>query len=153
MPLTNNHKVLLIDMDDVLCDFVGSYEAARAGNPDMLFPQAEYGFFRKLPEVQGAVDAVHELSRQFNLYFLSAPSVHNPMSYTEKRVWIEEHLGFEFCERLILSCNKGLLKGDFLVDDRTNGHGQDNFEGELVEFGSARFPDWETVKKYLLSTS
>jgi 5'(3')-deoxyribonucleotidase len=48
-------------------------------------------------------------------------------------------------EKLIISPNKGLLKGDILIDDIVEGKGQEHFEGELIHFGSAKFPDWESV--------
>ncbi|WP_122072953.1 hypothetical protein [Pseudophaeobacter sp. EL27] len=150
MPFSSSKKTCFVDMDDVMCDFLGAYQKAIEHNPAMTFPQAEHGFFRRLPEVEGAVDAVKTLAQTFDLWILSAPSVFNPMSYTEKRVWVEEHLGFDFCERLILSCNKGFMKGDFLVDDRVRGHGQELFEGEIVQFGSASFPSWDEVLRYLL---
>ena len=47
--------------------------------------------------------------------------------------------------------NKNLNKGDFLIDDRTkNGAGE--FEGELILFGSEKFPDWDEVVEYLLDS-
>jgi 5'(3')-deoxyribonucleotidase len=55
-----------------------------------------------------------------------------------------------FYKRLIISHRKDLNRGDFLVDDRTkNGAGE--FEGELIQFGSERFPNWKAVVPYLLS--
>jgi len=36
-----------------------------------------------------------------------------------------------------------------LIDDWTYGHGQENFDGEIIEFGSINFPSWEEVNKYL----
>jgi 5'(3')-deoxyribonucleotidase len=60
----------------------------------------------------------------------------NPWSYTEKRVWVEQHLGFAFVERLIICPNKALLNGDILVDDQTSGRGQELFTGRLWQFGS-----------------
>ena len=81
---------------------------------------------------------------------LTAPSTKNPLSYTEKRLWIENHFSYPFTERLIISPNKGLFKGDFLVDDNTSGKGQENFEGELIQFGSQSFPDWTSVLQRLL---
>ncbi len=52
-------------------------------------------------------------------------------------------------KKLILSHNKGLLKGDFLIDDRTV-NGVSEFEGEHIHFGSENFPNWESVIKYML---
>jgi hypothetical protein len=39
--------------------------------------------------------------------------------------------------------------GDYLIDDRTkNGAGE--FKGELIHFGTDKFPDWDSVLEYLL---
>jgi hypothetical protein len=38
--------------------------------------------------------------------------------------------------------------GDYLIDDRTkNGAGE--FSGELIQFGSDSFPNWESVVEFL----
>ena len=43
-----------------------------------------------------------------------------------------------------------LSKGDYLIDNQLNGRGQDKFEGELIHFGSKKFPTWNEVIKYLI---
>ena len=40
-------------------------------------------------------------------------------------------------------------KGHYLIDDREK-NGAKEFEGELIQFGSEKFIDWDTVLKYLL---
>ena len=50
-------------------------------------------------------------------------------------------------ERLIISPNKALLKGDYLIDDNVEGKGQEGFEGCLVQYGSRSYPDWSAVLK------
>ncbi|MBN1926926.1 MAG: hypothetical protein JW798_13930 [Prolixibacteraceae bacterium] len=56
-----------------------------------------------------------------------------------------------FYKRVIISHHKDLNKGNFLIDDREN-NGARNFEGELILFGSQKFPDWESVTNYILKT-
>ena len=51
-------------------------------------------------------------------------------------------------ENLIISPNKGLNKGHYLIDDCLSGKGQEFFEGKLIHFGSDTFPDWASVKRY-----
>ena len=51
-------------------------------------------------------------------------------------------------KQLIISPHKGLNKGHYLIDDRSNGQGQDEFEGLLIQFGSEAFPDWQTVREF-----
>jgi hypothetical protein len=50
--------------------------------------------------------------------------------------------------KLIISPNKGLNRGHYLIDDCDSGKGQELFEGELIHFGHADYPDWNTVQKY-----
>lgn len=46
-------------------------------------------------------------------------------------IWIKEYLGFDMLEKLILSHNKGLNKGHYLIDDHISGKGQEKFEGKV----------------------
>lgn len=134
-------------MDDVLCDYTTAFNSALEETPSIAFPQSQYGFYANLTPITGAIESVKKLihSKLFDPYILTAPSTRNPFSYTEKRVWIEKYFGFEFTEKLIISPNKGLLKGDILIDDLISGRGQESFEGKIMQFGSANYPDWKTV--------
>ena len=142
-------KLLYIDMDDVLCDYSGAFELIKDQQPEIEFPQSVPGFFEHLDPMANAIDSFLNLSDQFDVHILSAPSVFNPLCYTEKRIWVENNLGFDFVHKLILATNKGLLKGDYLIDDYIAGRGQEIFEGELIHFGSSQYPDWTAVVQYL----
>lgn len=144
-------KIVFIDMDDTLCDFKGAFLKAVAENPAIQYPQSQYRFFANLQPLDGAIQVVKALidSDRYEPYILSAPSTRNPFSYTEKREWIEAQFGYNFCEKLILCAHKGLLLGDFLIDDNVKGKGQDQFVGELIHFGSQKFPNWNSVRKEL----
>ena len=146
-----NSKVVYIDMDGVLCDFDGAFERDKQVFPDNPYPQSRKGFYTELKPIKGAVGAMALLidSDGFDPYILTAPSIYNPLSYTEKRLWVENHLGFEWVKRLIISPNKSLLNGDVLIDDHMTGRGQEKFEGVLFHFGSTDFPDWEIVMQRL----
>lgn len=139
--------IVYIDMDDVLCQFSQARTRALTLNPDIQYPQSQYGFFQNLEPVEGALEAMNNLytSTTFQPYILTAPSIKNPLCYTEKRVWVENHLGMRFVERLIISPNKGLLKGSVLIDDRIAGCGQESFAGEVLQFGSSQYPNWNAV--------
>lgn len=144
-------QIVYVDMDDVLCDFTGAYKTALASNPGIQFPQSQYGFFQKLEPIEWALDTLLDLyeSEHYSPFILTAPSTRNPLSYTEKRVWIEERLGYTFVDRLIICAHKGLLKGDILIDDNKEGKGQEHFAGRLIHFGSTEFPDWKAVRSAL----
>ena len=98
--------------------------------------------------MDGAIDAVIWLSTHFDVYFLTRPSVQNLSCYSEKALWIQNHFGPEYLERLIISPDKSLLKGDYLIDDSIL-NGQKKFEGVLIQFNlNPYFNDWNTVIKY-----
>jgi 5'-nucleotidase len=136
-------------MDDVLCAYTPAHTAARNSNPQIAFPQSVPGFFQSLVPIDGAITAIRELRELFDIYVLTAPSTRNPHSYSEKRIWIEEHFDYPFTKNLILCGHKGLLKGDYLIDDQPTGKGQDSFEGMLIRFGSEAFPNWQVVSMFL----
>lgn len=139
--------IVYVDMDDVLCDFSSSHRKYRTSHPHIDYPQSIPGFFENLRPLEGAIEAVNQLRAMeaFEVYVLTAPSTRNPLSYTEKRIWIERHFDYEFTKQLIICSNKGLLKGDFLVDDYIQGKGQERFAGEVLHFGSHRYPNWSFV--------
>lgn len=143
-------KIIYIDMDDVLCDFFNTYLAALKQHPEIKYPQSQIGFFRDLPPIKNAIESVKYLVAQehFDVYILTAPSIKNPHCYTEKRLWVENYLGIDMVKKLIISCNKGLNKGDYLIDDYIEGKGQENFEGKILHFGSEEYLNWEEIIYY-----
>jgi 5'-nucleotidase len=144
-------KRLYCDMDQVLCDFKKGIQN-KFLNPinqiEKEFPQSRLGFFITLEPIPGAIAAVNLLQKHFDVWILSRPSFFNLNCYTEKAIWIRNHLGFEMQKKLILCGDKSICKGDYLIDDMT-ADGQDKFEGEFILFGSEKFPDWFSVLKHL----
>ena len=145
-----NKKIIYVDMDHTLCDFSASYLKYKAEFPQVEYPHSIPGFFSGLAPLPNAIKVYQWLDDQENvdLYILTAPSVRNPSSYTEKRLWVEEHLGLEAAYKLIISPNKGLNLGHYLIDDYTEGKGQENFEGKLLQFGSTEYPDWNSIHNF-----
>ncbi|WP_051536832.1 5' nucleotidase, NT5C type [Shewanella marina] len=143
--------IIYVDMDDVICDFQKAFNEATLKNPQIKYPQSQYGFFANLEPIKGAISAVSAINDcpKYDFYILTAPSPRNPLCYTEKRVWVEKYLGYDFVEKLIICSNKGLLKGDILIDDYISGKGQESFEGKIFQFGSAEFPNWDAVRSEL----
>jgi 5'(3')-deoxyribonucleotidase len=139
--------IVYVDMDDTLCDFKGAFHSYRQTYPDIQFPQSVPNFFRELLPLTDAVETFQWMSSQpqFEVFILTAPSVKNPLCYTEKRLWIEAYLGFDATRRLVIFGHKHLHKGHFLIDDQVTGRGQDRFEGTLIQFGSVEFPNWRSV--------
>ena len=147
-------KILYIDVDGVLVDFQSGI--ARLSDAELL----EYGddlddvpgIFALMDPMPGAVDAFQELSQLFDTYLLSTAPWKNPSAWSDKVIWVQQHLGAAGYKRLILTHHKDLNRGDFLIDDRTR-HGADRFAGEHIHFGSDRFPDWPSVMEYLREVS
>jgi 5'-nucleotidase len=140
--------ILYVDMDDVLCDYKGGHAAASAENPYQKYPQAHMDFYRKLKPLDGAIEGLLVLnaSDKFDIWILTRPSFKNPLCYTEKRLWVEDHLGIEWCEKLILSPDKGLLKGQYLIDDME----WPEFEGVQFLFDNVNIT-WSRIVKTLLT--
>jgi 5'(3')-deoxyribonucleotidase len=144
------HKVLYIDMDNVLVDFRSAFPRVDQrllehynGHLDDI-----PGIFSLMDPLPGAIEAFVELSALFDTYVLSTSPWDNPTAWSDKLHWVKRHLGAHAYKRLILTHHKNLNAGHFLVDDRTK-NGADRFMGEHVHFGSSRFPDWPTVTAYL----
>lgn len=144
------NPILYVDMDDTLCKYTSTLLPQITSK--LQFPQGQLGFYRNLEPIKDAIESVTKLinSNLYDVYILTAPSVINTHSYSEKREWIEKYFGYEFCHKLIISPNKGLLKGSYLIDDCSFGKGQEGFRGELILFGGDKYPTWESVIEYLL---
>ena len=144
-------KIVYVDMDSVLVDFehgIGqlSEETYQEYENDL---DEVPGFFRDLPPIEGAIEAFHKLSEHYDVYILSTAPWRNPSAWIDKLLWVKKHLPEVAQKRLILSHNKHLNKGDYLIDDRT-ANGAGDFEGEHIHFGEEPFPDWDAVLEYLL---
>lgn len=144
--------IVYIDMDDTLVEYTKAHAEAREAVPAQPFPQSQLGFFANLALKPEAFKSYrHLVNCGITVKFLTAPSVYNPLSYMEKRISIEKHFGFEACYDLIICHDKSLLRGDVLVDDKTNSHKQSEFQGELIHFGSEQYKDWPSVVTRILA--
>tara|TARA_R110000851_G_scaffold37986_4_gene97746 strand:+ start:7870 stop:8358 length:489 start_codon:yes stop_codon:yes gene_type:complete len=143
--------IVYIDMDGVLADF----DSKAALTPKHI--KQKYGdnlhrvpgFYRDLKPLPGAVNAFNTLCELYTVYIASTPSWNNPSSWIDKRLWVQEHLGPNAFKKLILTNNKGLLKGDILIDDNV-WNGVEDFEGQHIHFGTdTNFMNWEQTLKHL----
>ena len=143
-------KRLFFDMDNVLVDFASGIarldEATKQEYEGRL--DEVPGIFSLMDPMPGAIDAVHRLAEKYDVYILSTAPWRNPSAWADKVTWVTKYLDDVLHKRLILSHHKDLVKGDYLIDDRSK-HGADTFEGEWIQFGSEKFPDWDSVLKYL----
>lgn len=144
-------KVLYFDMDNVLVDFetgIKRQTAETLATYEGRFDEIP-GIFSQMDPMPGAIEAFEALSKVYDVYVLSTAPWENPSAWSDKLNWVKQYLGQAAYKRLILSHHKNLNKGDYLIDDRRK-NGTAEFEGEWIEFGSERFPDWKSVLAYLL---
>jgi 5'-nucleotidase len=137
-------EIVYIDMDDTICDYLSRYHEMRELHPDIKYPQSKEGFFLQLEPLEGAIDAVNKLRKSFDVYILTRPSYMNPLCYTEKRLWIEKHFDLKFCQKLIISPNKDLLIGDYLIDDMP----WPGFKGTQLQYGKPPYENWDKILQY-----
>jgi len=141
---------ILVDMDGVMADFEkGVLDTYRDRHPDKPFiplnqrtsfyvkqqypdelqPLVEeiylsQGFYLGLPPIEGSLEALSELvSRGDEIYICTSPLLKNPFCVQEKYDWVIKHLGRDWTERMIVSKDKTIVDGDFLIDDRPDVEG------------------------------
>lgn len=145
-------KKLFFDMDGVLVDFHSGIDKLSDETKQEYEGRLDEvpGIFSLMEPMPGAIEAVHELSKHYDVYILSTAPWKNPSAWSDKINWITKHFGDIFKKRVILTHCKHLVNGDYLVDDRAK-NGASEFPGEWIQFGSERYPDWEEVIRYLIS--
>ena len=138
-------------MDNVLVDFpsgisklsqevINEYESNLDEVPNI---------FSLMEPLEGAIDSFKILSQRYDTYILSTAPWKNSSAWSDKVKWVKKYLGESAYKRWILTHHKNINHGDYLIDDRTkNGAGE--FKGELIQFGTDKFPDWKSVCSYLL---
>jgi 5'-nucleotidase len=136
--MTIKRKTIGIDMDGVLADteaqWISWYEKetgivltkkeleGKQEHDDLPHFKSfrkylyEPGFFRTLPVMEGAIEAVKELSKDFNIYIVSA-AMEFPLSLYEKHQWLAEHFPFISWKNIIFCGDKSIIDVDYLIDD------------------------------------
>ena len=144
-------KTLYIDMDNVLVDFptgIARISDAQRNEFEERLDEVP-GIFSLMEPMEGAVDSFHKLAYKYDTYILSTAPWENHTAWSDKLIWVKKYLGTPAYKRLILSHHKNLNSGDYLIDDRLR-NGAEKFKGEHIHFGTEKFPDWNSVLKYLL---
>ena len=144
-------KTVYVDMDNVLVNFQSGIDSLTDEQKQDFKDDLDDvpGIFSKMKPVDGAIEAYKELTKHFDVYILSTAPWNNPSAWTDKLLWVQEYLGDLAHKRLILSHNKNLNAGDFLIDDRT-ANGAGDFSGEHIHFLSEQFNNLNDVLNYLI---
>lgn len=145
-------QIVFVDMDGVLVNFQSGIDKIseeekekHQGNLDDV-----PGIFSLMEPNEGAIEGYKWLCKNFDTYILSTAPWDNPSAWQDKLHWVKKYLPDLAYKRLILSHNKHLLNGDYLIDDRTaNGAGK--FAGKHIHFkeDGKGFGDWKAVVGYL----
>jgi len=141
----NGYMVILVDQDGPLADFErGFLVRFRTEFPHVPFIPYEKrktfyihddypasaldkiesicyapGFYRNLPQVPGAREALEELLRfGHDVRICTSPLSRYEHCVLEKYEWVDEFFGHDFTRRIILTKDKTLIRGDMLIDDK-----------------------------------
>ena len=143
-------KIVYVDMDGVLVDFESGIKSLTEHELQGYEKRLDEvpGIFSKMKPLEGAVESFEKLSIHYNVYILSTAPWENPTALNDKLAWVKTYIGDLAHKRIIFSHNKHLNLGDYLIDDRT-ANGAGDFTGTHIHFGTEKFPNWQSVLRYL----
>lgn len=140
-------RVILVDMDGVLADWDSAWDAAVLALPPgtgkgilLSHERQEFnlfhglgeaeraqvteiverpGFYADLPIIEGAKQALRQMLRSgYDVRIVTSPWVSNPTCASDKMAWVIKNLGREWGQRLVITTDKTLVRGDWLIDDK-----------------------------------
>ena len=165
-------KTIAIDMDGVIADavshFISWYERDSGVKveisvfdgvpeaealPDGMVKKFVYtpGFFRTIPLMPGAQEALRVLMEHYDVYIVSA-AMEFPQCLTEKREWLEEHFPGISWRNIIFCGDKSVIGTDYMIDDHVRN--LDTFRGKGLMFHAGhnihneshtRMKTWEEI--------
>lgn len=111
------------------------------------------GFYARLEPIYGACEALIQMVEDgHEVILVTSPWLTNPTCITDKFKWVEDWLGADWTERLIITKDKTHVAGDILIDDKPEIKGTATPSWEHVLFAQpynqyvtdkARFYMWD----------
>lgn len=100
----------------------------------------EPGFYSRLAPIDGAKEALKSaLAMGHDVRIVSSPFISNPTCASDKLDWIVRHYGSHWASRLVLTNDKTLVRGDFLIDDKPEITGSMEPTWRHVVFGDYEY--------------
>lgn len=152
---TQTKKTIAIDMDGVMADvepqlikyyeqlygITTTLEAINGLSHAEAFPLDAVtkaslnlpGFFRTLPVMPGAIEAVKKLMEDYEVYIVSA-ATEFPLSLSEKLEWLQEHFPFISWRNIVLCGDKSIIHTDYMIDDHCKN--LDYCSGKAIMFNA-----------------
>ena len=79
----------------------------------------ESSFFREMLPMKGAKEALEEMREKgWEVFICTSPLSTYKNCVSEKYEWVENYLGPSWVKQVILTKDKTIIKGDFLIDDK-----------------------------------
>ncbi|WP_217181627.1 hypothetical protein [Streptomyces sp. AC495_CC817] len=100
----------------------------------------EPGFYRRLKPISGAKQALKSaLAAGHDVRIVSSPYISNPTCASDKIDWVVRHYGSQWASRLILTNDKTVVHGDFLIDDKPEVVGSMTPSWRHIVFGDYEY--------------
>ena len=140
--------VIYIDLDGTIADFAGGHVNPPKSIYEKTNESLEKGFYRNLPVISGAQEAVALLESHFDVYIATKPKKANPFCLEEKMEWVRANFP-SLSNKVFFTPNKALLRGYMLIDDHERWS---NFNGKFVQFNNSEH-NWielanQIIKEY-----
>ena len=144
-------KIVYFDLDNTLVNFQSAIDELPLQVKESYNGELDNvpGIFSKMKPIDEMVQLFNKMAddTRYDVYILSTSPWDNPTAASEKVEWVKKYLPKAY-KNVILSHHKHLNVGDYLIDDRTaNGAGE--FGGELIQYGTEKFPTAQSIKTYL----
>jgi 5'-nucleotidase len=171
-------KSIAIDMDNVIADVAKHYLDMYEKETGIRIPDSALqgvselealpdksaivrylhtpGFFRTVPLVPGAQEALKKLQEHFEVYIVSA-AMEFPLSLPEKKEWLTEYFPFISWKNIVFCGDKSIIGTDFMIDDHLKN--LDYFKGKAFLFTAGhnihvtkypRLNNWKEAVEILL---
>lgn len=143
---------VLVDMDGVIADWGHAYgesldrfgdaaagiprhkdqrsfnlHAGRTDHEKALIDavMVEEGFYSRLEPIAGAKGALKAMLKAgHDVRIVTSPWVSNPTCASDKLNWVVKHYGSHWGPRVVITADKTLVRGDILIDDKPEIHGE-----------------------------